>query len=63
MDMKTFIKSNKQLVLVDWQLREEFWNWCDGTKIEVEYQGTWVERDLWLVKNEQHRVLAQLRWA
>ena len=63
MDMKTVITSNNQLIHIDWQLREEFWNWCEGMKIKTEYQYSRGGKDRWLIKNEQHRVLAQLRWA
>lgn len=58
------IVSDGRDVPVDWQKREEVWNWAEENGITVAYQRTisLYGCDLWRVHNDAHRALFILRW-
>jgi hypothetical protein len=43
--------------------RTDYWNWCQDNGIKTEFQGCLTGVDLWYVKNDEHRMLALLRWS
>ena len=43
--------------------RQDVWAWCDANKIDLEYQGTLANIDLWRIKDEEQRAWFMLRWA
>jgi hypothetical protein len=43
--------------------RAEYWDWCHDNDIKTEFQGSMSGVDLWYVKNDEHRMLALLRWS
>ena len=43
-------------------VREEIYDWCMKNKIDVEYQGTMMDTDVWYIKDEQQRMWFKLRW-
>ena len=49
-------------ITVDWHLRHDVYNWADKNKITVEYQGSMSGKDLWYVKDDQHRAWFALKW-
>lgn len=49
-------------IVVDSQLREQVWSWAMDNYINIEYHGTLAGKDLWYVKNDQHRTAFSLRW-
>lgn len=49
-------------ITVDWQLRESVWKWAVENGIVIQYQGSLGGRDLWYVKNDQHRAWFTLKW-
>ena len=49
-------------ILVDWQSREDVWRWAVDNNIVIEYRGSLAGKDLWYVKDDQHRVWFALRW-
>lgn len=49
-------------IIVDSRLRGQVWTWAWDNQIEIEYHGTLAGRDLWYVKNDQHRTAFALRW-
>lgn len=42
--------------------RNALWDWCKINTIDVEYQGTMMNTDVWRVKDEQQRLWFILRW-
>ena len=50
-------------ITVLWNLRKQVWDWCEKNNIEVSYQGSLGDRDLWYVKNDRDRALFALRWS
>lgn len=42
--------------------REDVWAWCHANGIELEYQGTLGNTDLWRIKDEKQRLWFALRW-
>ena len=69
MDNKVFAEHGKFKLVCDerdirvkvWE-RYIVWEWCKENNIEVEYQGTLADTDVWRVRDEQHRVMFMLRW-
>lgn len=49
-------------ITVDWQLRESVWKWAVTNNIAIEYQGSLDGRDLWYIKDDQHRAWFALKW-
>jgi hypothetical protein len=43
--------------------RTAYANWCRENDIKTEYQGSMNNVDLWYVKDDNHRMLALLRWS
>jgi len=43
--------------------RKDVWAWCDAIKIDLEYQGTLANIDVWRIKDEEQRAWFILRWA
>ncbi len=43
--------------------RKDVWAWCDANKIDLEYQGTLANIDVWRIKDEEQRAWFMLRWA
>ena len=50
-------------ILVSYVKRQEVYEWALKNKIEIEYQGSLDRKDLWYVKNDQHRAWFVLRWS
>ena len=44
------------------QKRHRFWEWCRDHGIDVEYYGTWKDKDFWMIRDEAHRAWAILKW-
>lgn len=49
-------------ITVDWQLRVQVWTWAVENGIAIEYQGSLDGKDLWYVKDDQHRAWFALKW-
>jgi hypothetical protein len=50
---------------IEYQHRNQFWDWCYKNDILCEYMGTDsdpIGYDTWYIGNEQDRMLAILRW-
>ena len=60
---KTQLVGDARGFTVPWQCRQEYWQWCQNNNIVTEYQGSLDHVDLWYIKNDEHRVLALLRWS
>lgn len=45
------------------RFRTSYWLWCQENNIKTEFQGSLNGVDLWRVKNDEHRMLAVLRWS
>ena len=43
--------------------RTDYWTWCQDNGIKTEFHGCLKGVDLWYVKNDQHRMLALLKWS
>ena len=43
--------------------KPNFIKWAQKNKIEIEYRGSLDRKDLWYVKNDQHRAWFILRWS
>ena len=70
MAIKVFIDAGKvQLVgdprgfTIPVKHRTDYWNWCQDNDIKTEFQGCLKGQDLWYIKNDEHRMLAVLRWS
>jgi hypothetical protein len=50
-------------IVTPYEKRHEVWEWAQKNKIEIEYQGSLDRKDLWYVKNDQHRAWFILRWS
>jgi hypothetical protein len=57
------LMGDSRAIIVDSAVRQQAWNWATGNGISIEYQGTLSGKDLWYVKNDQHRSWFLLRWA
>jgi hypothetical protein len=49
-------------IVTPYEMRQEVYEWAQKNNIEIEYQGSLDRKDLWYVKNEQHRNWFILRW-
>lgn len=51
------------LIRVDWQQREEFWNWCEQNGTTPQHQRSEHPKwDIWYVPDERVHLLAILKW-
>lgn len=52
-----------KFIKVNWNLRNEFWDWCENLGCQPEHQGVkdWYF-DLWQIPDEKVYLLAKLRW-
>lgn len=42
--------------------RKDVWAWCDDNNINLEYQGTLANIDVWRIRDEQQRIMFILKW-
>lgn len=42
--------------------RKDVWAWCDANNINLEYQGTLANIDVWRIRDEQQRIMFILKW-
>jgi len=49
-------------ITVDWRMRESVWKWAVENGIVIKYQGSLDGRDLWYIKDDQHRAWFALKW-
>jgi len=50
-------------IVTPYEMRQEVYEWAQKNKIKIEYQGSLDRKDLWYVKNDQHRAWFILRWS
>lgn len=50
-------------IVTPYEMRHEVYEWAQKNNIEIEYHGSLDRKDLWYVKNDQHRVWFLLRWS
>lgn len=50
-------------IVTPYEKRHEVYEWAQTNNIEIEFQGSLDGKDLWYVKNDQHRAWFVLRWA
>ena len=56
------ILSNR--IIVKYNDRELFWDWCQERNIQVQYCGfTSGDNDMWYIPDEKFRLLAILKWS
>lgn len=47
---------------VDSALREDVWEWARDSNIQIEYNGTDFNMDIWRVVDPEHYTWFELRW-
>lgn len=50
-------------IITPYEKRQEVYEWAQKHRIEIEYHGSLDRKDLWYIKDDQHRVWFALRWA
>ena len=50
-------------IVTPYEKRHEVYEWAQTNNIEIEFQGSLDGKDLWYVKNDQHRTWFILRWS
>lgn len=50
-------------IIVPYALRTQVHAWAEENKIAVEYHGSMDGKDLWYVKDDEHRAWFLLRWS
>jgi hypothetical protein len=56
------INSN-QVCLVNWNLRQEVWDWCEQSNISISYLGSLYSiYDVWQILREDHIMWFRLKW-
>jgi len=50
-------------IVTPYEKRHEVYEWAQTNNIEIEFQGSLDSKDLWYVKNDQHRAWFILRWS
>jgi hypothetical protein len=56
------INSN-QVCLVNWNLRQEVWDWCEQSNISISYLGSLYSiYDVWQILREDHMMWFRLKW-
>lgn len=50
-------------IVTPYEKRHEVYEWAQTNNIEIEFQGSLDGKDLWYVKNDQHRAWFILRWS
>ena len=52
-----------QVCIVNWNLRQEVWDWCEKNKIEISYMGSlYSVYDVWQILDKAHMMWFKLRW-
>ena len=50
-------------IITPYEKRQEVYEWAQKNRIEIEYHGSLDRKDLWYIKDDQHRTAFILRWA